>query len=881
MLIYTVDNDEATEGILGGKAFNLAGLSRNGFTVPKWFAVTAGAFSKFVLDAAATTEQGELKTFIHDMVFPDELKNAITETLEGLGLNGKYLAVRSSAVGEDSAEYSFAGQLSSYLYVTAGNLVDSIKKVWLSAFSDRVTAYRRSIGQDLPVMKLGVIIQEMIDSEISGVAFALDPVTGNRDAVTISAVYGLGEGLVSGELNSDNYIVTGTDISRVISVKEEAVVMDPAKKEGTLTVPVPKEKQKIPALSDLLVTKIAAETNRISLYFGKPQDIEWAIIKNNFYLLQSRPVTTLNKIADKTAEKIIWDNSNIVESYPGISSPLTFSFINDVYTEVYKQFCRIMGVEEIIIEKNAHIYNMLGYIDGRVFYNLLNWYKVLVLLPGYSINAAFMEQMMGVKEKLEKKPEVVESTRNKYLRVLTLAFKLIKNLFVLPRDTRKFYRLLDNTLKPLEEANLEEFSPHRLMTLYYELEEKLLKKWEAPLVNDFYAMIFYGLLKNFVEKLNIYAGGTLQNDLLTGGGDMISTEPIRRIRQMANMVCQDEELKKLFADNDDQTILESLHCCPGFKELFDRYIKTFGDRWVGELKLETVTPRYRPSLVISIIKSYARQGVFDFAAAKEREQEVRIASEAKVLKAIKYRFFKRFIFRKILKQARERVRNRENLRFERTRLFALIREIFLSIGKIFYYEGIIDDSRDIFYLSKEEIFTFISGTSVSPGLSTVIRSRKEDLENYKTRSPSDRFDSFGMVYHGNSFQRVKEKTTGTDDDPNSMSGIGCCPGIVKAKVKIVKNPDNIDVEGLEGNIMVAERTDPGWVQLFPLAKGILVERGSLLSHSAIVAREMGIPAIVAIDNLLERVTDGETVEMNGSTGLIKPQRAKRNTEEDL
>ena len=198
----------------------------------------------------------------------------------------------------------------------------------------------------------------------------------------------------------------------------------------------------------------------------------------------------------------------------------------------------------------------------------------------------------------------------------------------------------------------------------------------------------------------------------------------------------------------------------------------------------------------------------------------------------------------------------------------MVREIFLELGKNFEAEKIIDNRRDIFYLTKEEIFNYVKGTSVDTDLKTIIINRKKEFNSFENNSPPDRFSTYGIVYKGNDFSpKITQENPKDGEKIKELKGIGACAGVVKARVKIVHNIE--ESAGLEGCILVAERTDPGWVPLFPISKGILVERGSILSHSAIVAREMGIPAIVGINNLLSSLKDGDEVEMNGATGIIK------------
>ena len=796
------------EKIVGGKAYNLDILTKNGINVPKWFVITS-------------TEE-------IDKILP---LTPNPSPSRGEGFEVLY-AVRSSAVGEDGSGNSFAGQMESFLYVKPEDIKARIQDVIESANSDRIKFYREQNGLSNEDIKVGVIVQEMINSDVSGVAFSSNPITGKRNEILISSVFGLGEGLVSGELNADTYSVENGKITKNIVKKPYKIVFDDEKGFGTKQVE--NKNPSASSLTDEQIKEIAQEVKKIVQIYGKPQDIEWAYEDGKLYILQARPITTLENIPDKSQQEVIWDNSNIIESYSGVTTPLTFSFIKDVYTEVYKQFLLIMGVEDELIEENSDIFQMLGLIEGRVYYNLLNWYRLLRLMPGYEINARFMESMMGVKQKLNQVPNVKPSKKNKYLRLANLIKSLIVNLFKLPKNIEKFYEHIDNTLYPYENGKLESKTSNELVEIYFELESKLMKKWQAPLVNDFYAMIFYGLLKKSLSKID--PNGTLQNDLLTGETGIISTEPIKRIKLISNKICKGKDA--------EQDVKE--------------FIQKFGNRCIGELKLETITYKQDPSLLQFIINSYVKQGIIDLEKENEREQEIRHRAEKFVKEKIKNP-----LFGFILKNARLRVKNRENLRFERTRLFGLVREIFLELGKNFVYENIIETQRDIFYLTKEEIFNYVRGTSVDIDFKTIIQNRKVEFHNFETKNPADRFSTYGTVYKANDYTS-KETIPSVEGD---LSGIGACAGIVRAKVKIVHSV--AQSEGLEGCIMVAERTDPGWVPLFPISKGILVERGSILSHSAIVAREMGIPAIVGINNLLATLKDGDEVEMDGSAGKIR------------
>ena len=261
---------------------------------------------------------------------------------------------------------------------------------------------------------------------------------------------------------------------------------------------------------------------------------------------------------------------------------------------------------------------------------------------------------------------------------------------------------------------------------------------------------------------------------------------------------------------------------------------------------------------------------------ERRLESVRENAERDVLAALKSSRLKRTLFRRVLRAARTRIRSRENLRFDRTRVFAVVRTLFLGLGRHLAEREVIGKRRDIFYLTIDEIFAIVDGGPEQTALfgdrspSERIADRMATFEGYReTSSPPDRFESLGHPDDpGFTILEEEESIAGEiAADPNALRGLACSPGVVRGPVRIVRDPNNPG--HLAGHIMVAERTDPGWGPLFPLAIGLLVERGSLLSHSAIVAREMGIPAIVAIPQVTTRLVDGEIVEFDGQTGVVR------------
>ncbi len=558
---------------------------------------------------------------------------------------------------------------------------------------------------------------------------------------------------------------------------------------------------------------------------------------------------------------------NIVESYGGITTPLTFSFIRNVYENVYIELCKIFKISNEKIEMNSEMFqNMLALIDGRVYYNLYGWYGILTMFPGLGSNKKFMESMMGVKESLPENlfPVPQQSLKDK-LGLVNSGIGLLGGFMKLKKMTNNFYKRLNDAL---DDRDLNSMDLYDLHDYYYELESKLLHKWDAPLVNDFLVMIFYGMLKSKCTNIFAEEGDRVYNDLLCDEGNIISAEPARRIKEMAKMAVEDRRILELLENDDILYIQKSLTKYKDFNKKLNEYLDKFSGRCLEELKLETLTLRENPKPLYSSISSYARR-MLEGKFTELDGSKIRREAERKVFSELQFNPIKKANFKYVLKQTRYTVRNRENLRFERTRVFGRVREIFLRIGYILASMNIIEEQRDIFYLEVNEILFYIDGKSTTNNLKELIAIRKFQYNKYKETLPDDRFYSYGAVNVGNGF-RYTPKSSSSSKSKNKetkLKGIGASPGKVTGRARVIRNPTNAKIE--KGEILVAEFTDPGWIMLFPSSSAILVERGSLLSHSAIVSRELGIPAVVGITGLLNNIGTGDLVSMDGTTGEVE------------
>lgn len=843
MKYYTEKDPQPDIERVGGKALNLWKLSNLGMRVPGWL-----VFDRLELTGLLGTADNDVDAKITEAV------NAVFDHEDRL------YAVRSSGVQEDGQAHSFAGLFETRLYVKAEELAETVRAVGQSSFSERVEVYRTENGLGA-CSGIGIIVQEMVDPEVSGVAFGVDPTTGIRGSAMICSVFGVGEGLVSGALNADTFRFDGTDWQTSHVQKTHALVR--AENGGVKMQELPAEQQMATSLNPAQLAEVHTTLRTLEAQLGHPQDIEFAFRDGVFYLLQTRPVTAVHNRAAQH-NRIVWDNSNIVESYPGVTTPLTFSYILDAYRKVYIQLALLMGASrKTVIRNEATFANMLGLINGRVYYNLLSWYKVLSLFPGYALNARFMETMMGVKERFDV-PQAHGSRISAFFRTGIMIGRIAWNRLTIRRQSRKFMQEVEKELQQIRRLQPDNMSSFELMEVWLGLDKRLTARWKAPLVNDSFAMLYFGRLQQFVRKQVGDKHPNLHNDLLCGSRDIISVEPVHRSLDLSAEIMNSGELKDLFETHTAAQVWNALQeeRYAAFYGKILAYLDDFGERCVGELKLETVSFRQQPSLFVETLQSFVRNGVTKEKMHNSLDIRLREDAEAIMKDMLKGKPLKQLKFRRLLRKARYFVSNRENLRYERTRVFGVTRELFTAIGKVWERDGIVDEYDDIFYLTKQEIFAFIRGTAVDTQLKWLTAMRREEYALYAEKEmPAERFTTYDAVHIGNDFFAEMEAQVNGD-----LQGQGCCPGRVKGRVRIVKHPK--DVESLEGDILVTSSTDPGWVTLFPTAGAIIVERGSLLSHSAIVSREMGIPCIVGVTGLLSTLRDGELIEMDGSTGCI-------------
>lgn len=852
----------------GGKGHLLIALSHWQAKVPPFVILPADLFSELG-DWPDGVDGVELRRLVAERAQRPEWRERVTAIIrQGLEQlpETPFLAVRSSASDEDAAGASLAGQMDSFLNVPADAtaVFDAVVGCWQSFFSDRAISYRKQKGLSYQGQSMAVVVQALCPAERSFVAFSANVLNRDPNQMLVSAVWGLGEALVSGAVDADQYVLDrdGKPVSRELGDQDQMSVPVPG--GGVSMQPVPDTRKGQPVMSDADLQAIGKLLRRLEEATGKPVDIEGAITEDGcLYCLQCRPITT-----PIGGRKLLWDNSNIVESYSGVTTPLTFTFASEAYDIVYTLFGRMLGVPPELHLKHARtMRTYLGLMEGRVYYNLLTWYMSMAHLPGFAFTRGAMEGMMGVKESLNYELPAAGTGWQKWTRdfprLLNMIGRVIYHFATIDRLVADFEARFQRHYSTLRDQDFSGWTADKLVDLWVDLKNNLMHHWQAPIMSDTGAMVSYALLRKLCDKW-IPDGAGLQNDLLAGEGDIESTQPTKRLLAMAQKL-QQLPTGKAALECDLDGFLAALASDPalaGIKTDWDDYLVRYGDRCMNELKLEEPSLREEPGFLLQVLRNYVAMPTIDTAKMEAQEKQVRVGAEAKAFASLGP--LRRGVFRKVLGWTRKHVRNRENLRFARTRVYGLMRRIFLAIGDDFVREGVLRERMDVFYLTADEIVAYVDGRSVTKNLQALADLRRAEFDAHRQVEPDERFTTTGLP-HWN--QTYRGPQTELDLSDGELAGTPCCPGVVEQVTKLVRHPG--DDMRLAGEILVAPRTDPGWVALYPSVSGLLIEKGSILSHSAIVARELGLPTIVGIKGLCDRLSQGQRVRMDGSTGRVE------------
>ena len=724
------------------------------------------------------------------------------------------VAVRSSASGEDSEAQSFAGQFKSVMNVKTNE--EFLKALQAVAASRATKAYSSSNST------VHVIVQEYIDPDTAGVVFTVNPSNGLSELL-VNAVSGHGSKAVDGEH------VYSTSIER-----------DSGQIRHDLSSSILTESQ----LRQLQRTALDIET-----IFGFVQDVEWAFKGDKLYILQARPITKIGHLQ-------VWDSSNIGESFPGIVSPLTFSISRRGYELVYKSQGYAGGLGWYDIQQNhRYFYGMVGLFAGRMYYNLANWYRFIGLFPSNAQNQKYLdEQLQTVGEAVYMPPSTYPlSYKIKfYLRVL-------KRTVFFGRERRSYYKQLNEIYREYESLppGTDLFL---LMQRYWFIEQRVMPIMGRSADNDFFVMIYHGQLK---QKLKKWLPDNARNatDFIGSLHDVISAKQATLLNEIAAYISEDEKARQFLGADQYQKLDEHLlqSAC---KEPLLEYRDKFLHRFAEDQKIEAMNPLLSPEGFYGLIRTYTQ---LDNEEVKRR-QNTALSNEKERGAAARSNLslFQKLVYRLLISRLKHHLRIREHNRLLRGKAYAYLRELFQKTGKHMFDQGIIEKASDVYFLDVEEVGQLINGTGYSDDLQTLIDTRKKAYKEYEKLTPPSRFitnDRTDIVPLD--FNKKADATKVAD---TKLKGTISSPGDVEGIVLVLDKPI---IPKKPFDILVVSHTDPGWTPLIALAKGLVIEHGGILSHAAIVTRELGIPSIIGVEGATNKLKNGSRVRINTAAETVE------------
>jgi pyruvate,water dikinase len=901
----------------GGKAVRLAQMLRLGLPVPAGVVVTDRAFQEF-LDANALREVLQALTTDLDprrpellrvaaqaiaekvcaAPLPPHLQEAIAAGLAELRL-GTPLVVRSSALGEDGERASFAGQLDSFLNVDpVAGWHDALRRGWASHWSERVLAYQRTRGAELRGM--GVVLQEQVPAKLSGVLFTRspDPRDGGADVLAVEYVYGLGDALVSGRINPGRFSIGRRDCRRRSHTPPEQVAADGA-------------------LEETLIAELAGHGLALEEAFGGPQDIEWAAdAGGRLWLLQARPITVPGPVPNRLpGPTVVWTNANVNENFPEPISPLLYSIAAAGYYHYFRGLGRAFGIAARRIEAmDGPLRHLVGVHGGRLYYNLTNLHTVLRLAPFGEVLADFFNRFVGATQTPTPHIQVRRGRLTQLVEATVVALKTTWQFLFLTRRVRIFERTADAYAARTEPDGLARRSRAELLDSLRAFLDIRCRRWTNAGLADAAAMISYGLLERLLRREFPAADlAALHNTLLKGLPDLVSGLPAVRLWELSRFVRSDAALAERFTAVSGPELLREIRERPefaAFRTVFEAYLAEWGFRCPGELMLTWPSYQEEPARLLDVIRAYAgndRESPLDLL---ERQGRERIAQTQRVLGELRRRRLWRWLpwptrvlpVRLVLAWAQRAIALRERARLKQALLYSRCRHIVLALGACLMADGTLERSEDLFYLAYSEIDDLLAGGAMFPDqVRDLVRLRRAGQARLHAMQPPDAFELPDGEYCPPAGQptpaleaRTEGRTCGStparrasegrdvalagasgwsdaEAPPQStsplLSGLGACGGRVEGPAAVLQ-----DVRELgrlqEGAVLVTRQTDPGWGPVFFLIKGLVLERGGMLSHGAILAREYGIPTVVGVKDATKRIADGQQVRVDGDRGLV-------------
>ena len=866
----------------GGKAWNLSKLIRLGFPVPSGLVLTCEAFERFLavdrlgagiealhgrLDPAHPTGRRDVSRAIRARVDGGTLPADVLEALDAAGreLSAQAgLAVRSSAVGEDGAAASFAGQFDSVLHVDSVEaLRRAVRVCWASYWSERSLGYRAARNARLGGM--AVVLQRQVSARVSGVLFTRAP-AGTPGAagedLLIECCPGLADRLVSGQ----------TDPERLVVPRAGA----------TATGPVPSAGGLLSAADVRALTDVAL---RLERELGAPQDVEWSIEDDGrLWVLQTRPITAPREAQPAPSGSVLWSNANVNENFPEPISPLLYSFAAPGYYHYFRNLGLAFGISRHrLAAMEPALRTIIGVHGGRMYYNLTSIHAVLRMAPcGDRLTQAF-NRFVGTNDVAAPPSGAAQwgdgrGRVGRSVELLRVAASTTWQYLSLRRRLEAFEARADRFASRTRPERLAERPLPGLLEDLRSFLDIRFHRWKDASLADAAAMVCYALLQRALRSVDTRGG--LHNRLLRALPGVPSTMPPLRLWHLSRLIRSDTRLDRLFRTAETPAILEALgddDRFVRFRREFDRFLDDWGFRSSAELMLTAPSLQEDPAPAIELLKQYVASDGEPPTVAMARQAAERVAETSRVLKALARRSpGAALAVRTLLRWTQNSVAYRERARLKQALLYTRLRLVTLAIGRRFTDMGHLSKPDDVFMLTWQEVEELGAGRAMFPyRVPDLIALRRREHAALRAMRPSATVTVPLGEYLplGARPGRCEPADPGGEPSPSSSSltGIGASGGTATGPATVLGDVRDAARLG-GGDVLVTRQTDPGWAPVFGLVSGLVIERGGLLSHGAIVAREFGLPCVVGVANATERIRPGQRVTVDGDRGVCTIER---------
>ncbi|MFI8677390.1 phosphoenolpyruvate synthase [Bacillus thuringiensis] len=849
--------------LVGGKGLNLGELTNiQGIQVPEGFCVTTVGYEKAIeqneeiqtllqqltkLKMEERAQIGEMSKKIREVIMaveiPTDVVEAVAHYLSRFGNEHAY-AVRSSATAEDLPYASFAGQQDTYLNIIGEEaILQHVRKCWASLFTERAVTYRMQNGFEHNQVSICVVVQKMVFPEASGILFTADPITSNRKVLSIDASFGLGEALVSGLVSADNYKVKEGEISEtMIATKKIAIYA--VKEGGTETKQIDPVQQKLQTLSEQQILQLAQIGRQIEAYFGCPQDIEWCLVDDTIYIVQSRPITTLYPIPE------VNDGENHV-------------YISVGHQQMMTDAMKPLGLSFFLLTTSAPMRKA----GGRLFVDATQQ-LALPASRDYLINT------LGKSDPLVRDALTTIVKRDNFIKLLPddekgksvgKSVPPANSQPEIENDPAIVTNLIQNSQASLEELkqNMQLKSGVDVLDFILEDIQQLKKVLFNP---QSIAVIMAGMNAStwINEKMERWLGEKNAADTLSQSvQNNITSEMGLALMDVADVIRPYKEVITYLQHVEDDSFLNELVQFKGGEEARDAiltFLNKYGMRCSGEIDITKTRWSEKPTTIIPMILNNIRD--FEYGASKRKfeeglqealKKEEELVDRLQHLSGGKQKVEET---KRMIRNIRNFIGYREYPKYGMINRYFIYKQALLKEAEQLVQSGVIREVDDIYYLTFEELHEVVCTNKLDYEL---IQKQKNDYKLYEKLTPPRIMTSDGEIITG------KYKRENLPDD--AIVGLPVSSGVIEGRARVILNMEEANLE--EGDILVTAFTDPGWTPLFVSIKGLVTEVGGLMTHGAVIAREYGLPAVVGVENATKLIKDGQRIRVHGTEGYIE------------